>query len=235
VSPTTAGVLLLLGVAVLVLARQHRAARRADVEERAHVFDDLASRLADARLTGDVAHGYPALTGRLDGRPVTARVIVDAVTLRKLPALWVEVVVHRPLAAGGTLNVLRRPTGTEFFSPDAGLPHEVAPPPGVPHPVRVACAAPDRAPSTTVLAPATALLADPATKEVGVGRRGLRVVLLVAEGDQTSYRTARRAVFDRPRVDPDAVVRAVAVLDEVGDLVGDPAGDAATAPAGTGA
>ena len=169
------------------------------------------------------------LTGRLDGRPVTARVVVDAVTLRKLPALWVEVVVHRALAAGGTLNVLRRPTGTEFFSPDGGLPHELAPPPGVPRPVRVACASPDRAPSTTVLAPATALLADPATKEVGVGRHGLRVVLLVAEGDQTSYRTARRAVFDRARVDPDAVARAVAVLEEVGDRVGD------AVPAGAGA
>jgi hypothetical protein len=229
VSPTTAGVLLLLGAAVLALAAQHRRARRADVHERAHVFDDLVSRLADARLTGDGAHGHPVLTGRLDGRPVTARVIVDAVTLRKLPALWVEVVVHRPLPVGGTLNVLRRPTGTEFFSPDAGLPHELAPPPGVPPPVRVACAAPDRAPSTAVLAPATALLGEPATKEVGVGRQGLRVVLLVAEGDQTSYRTARRAVFGRARVDPDAVTRAVAVLDEVGDLV------EVTAPVGTGA
>jgi len=231
VSPTRAGVLLLLGVAVLVLARQHHRARRADVQERTQVFDDLAPRLADAWLTGDGAHGHPVLTGRLGGRPVTARVIVDAVTLRKLPALWVEVVVHRPLAAGGTLNVLRRPTGTEFFSPDAGLPFELAPPPGVPRPVRVACAAPDRAPSTAVLAPATALLGDPATKEVGVGRRGLRVVLLVAEGDQTTYRTARRAVFGAARVDPDAVERAVAVLDEVGDGVG----DALTAPAGTGA
>ncbi len=234
-SPTTAGVLLLLGVAVLVLARQHHRARRADVQERAHVFDDLAPRFTDARLTGDGSHGYPVLTGRLAGRPVTARVVVDAVTLRKLPALWVEVVVHRSLAAAGTLNVLRRPTGTEFFSPDAGLPYELAPPPGVLRPVRVACAAPDRAPSTAVLAPATALLGDPATKEVGVGRGGLRVVLLVAEGDQTSYRTARRAVFGRVRVDPDAVTRAVAVLDEVGDLVGDGVGDAVTAPAGTGA
>ncbi|CAA9284050.1 MAG: hypothetical protein AVDCRST_MAG54-3871 [uncultured Actinomycetospora sp.] len=230
-SPTTAGVLVVLAAAVLALAVQHRSARRADVHERAHVFDDLVPRLADARLAGDGEHGYPVLTGRLDGRPVTARVVVDAVTLRKLPALWVEVVVHRPLAAGGTLNVLRRPTGTEFFSPDAGLPHELAPPPGVPRPVRVACADPDRAPSTAVLAPATALLGEPATKEVGVGRRGLRVVLLVAEGDQTSYRTARRAVFDRARVEADAVVRAVAVLEEIGDRVG----DAITAPAGTGA
>ena len=50
-----------------------------------------------------------------------------------------------------------------------------------------------------------------------MGRGGLRVVLRVAEGDQASYRSARRAVFDHPRVDPDAVLRAVAVLGATGD------------------
>jgi hypothetical protein len=229
VSATTAGVVLLLAVAATVLVVQHRAARRADAHERAHVFDDVVPLLAGARLTGGGA-SYPELAGHLAGRPVRLRVVVDALTLRKLPALWVEITQERPLAVEGSLNVLLRPHGTEFFSPDAGFPHELAPPPGVPRPVRVACADPERAPSTAVLAPAIPLLGEPTTKELGVGRRGLRVVLLVAEGDQTSYRTARRAVFDRPRVDPDAVTRAVAVLTAVGDGIG----DRAAVPAGSG-
>jgi hypothetical protein len=229
VSATTAGVVLLLAVAATVLVVQHRAARRADAHERAHVFDDVVPLLAGARLTGGGA-SYPELAGHLAGRPVRLRVLVDALTLRKLPALWVEITQERPLAVEGSLNVLLRPHGTEFFSPDAGFPHELAPPPGVPRPVRVACADPERAPSTAVLAPAIPLLGEPTTKELGVGRRGLRVVLLVAEGDQTSYRTARRAVFDRPRVDPDAVTRAVAVLTAVGDGIG----DRAAVPAGSG-
>jgi hypothetical protein len=151
---------------------------------------------------------------------VTLRAIVDAVALRKLPVLWVEIVVHRALAVPGTLNVLLRPTSTEFFSPD--LPHEVEAPASLPRPVRVSCAGPGRAPSVEVLAPATALLGEPETKELGVGRGGLRVVLRVAEAEQASYRTTRRVVFGRPRVRPDAVTRAVAVLTEVGDGVGRP-------------
>jgi len=230
VSAATTGVVLLVAAAVTVLALQHRAARRADAHERAHVFDHVRPLFADARLTGGGDDGFPVLTGHLAGHPTRLRVIVDALTLRKLPVLWVEITQERPLAVEGSLNVLLRPHGTEFFSPDAGFPHELAAPPGIPRPVRVACAAPERAPSTDVLAPAEELLGDPATKELGLGRRGLRAVLLVAEADQTSYRTARRAVFDRPRVDPDAVARAASVLTAIGDGIG----DRAAVPAGSG-
>lgn len=215
------GVLIVLAVAVVVLSVLHRRAQRADADDRARLFERVVPYLEDARLTR-IGRDHPVLTGRLGGHPVTLRAIVDAVTLRKLPVLWVEVVVHRALAVEGTLNVLLRPVGTEFFSPDAGFAHELPPPPGVRHPARVACASPERAPSTGVLVPATDLLNDPATKELAVGRGGLRVVLLVAEGDQTSYRTARRAVFDHPRVDPDLLTHAVAVLGEIGDRVGTP-------------
>lgn len=213
--------MVVLVVAVVVLSVLHRRAQRADAEDRARLFERVVPLVEDARLTR--GSGYPVLTGRLGGQPVTLRAIVDAVTLRKLPVLWVELVVHRVLEVEGTVNVLLRPLGTEFFSPDSGFAHELPPPPGFPRPVRVACASANRAPSTEVLAevlaPTTELLRDPATKELGVGRGGLRVVLWVAEGDQASYRSARRAVFDHPRVDPDAVLRAAAVLGATGDRV----------------
>jgi hypothetical protein len=229
-SATTVGVLLVLAAAVTALAVLHRRARRTDAEERRRLFAGVVPLLEDPRLTGDGVHGYPVLTGRLDGRPVTLRAIVDSVALRKLPVLWVELVVHRALAVGGTVNVLLRPQGTEFFSPDTGFARELEPPPEFPRPVRVSCASPEGAPPTRAFAPALDLLHDPATKELAVGRGGLRVVLRVAEGDQASYRTTRRVVFDRPRVSPDAVRRAVAALDAVGDGVGDRAVDRAPAP-----
>ncbi|MDD7940329.1 hypothetical protein PHK61_18035 [Actinomycetospora lutea] len=218
-SPTSLGVLVLVAAGLVALAVQHRRARRADAAQRWALFSDVVPLLADARLVGERG-GYPVLTGRLDGWPVTLRVIVDAVALRKLPVLWAEVVVHRALDVPGTLNVLLRPTGTEFFSPDSGFAHELAPPAGVPRPVRVSCAGPGRAPSPEVLAPAIELLGDPATKELAVGRGGLRVVLRVAEAEQASYRSTRRAVFDRPRLRPEALTGAVAVLGRVGDRAG---------------
>lgn len=229
-SPTTAGVLLVLVAATVALTVLHRGARRADAAERAQLFDEVVPLLADARLSGDPSRGYPVLTGRWEGRPVTVRALVDTLALRKLPVLWVEVLVERPLEVAGTVNVLLRPQGCEVFSPDAGFPHELPPPPGVPRPSRVSCAGADRAPTPAALAraldPAADLLADPVTKELGIGRRGVRVVLRVAEGDQASYRTTRRAVFDRPRADAAAVRRALDVLTAVGDAVGDrvPAG-----------
>lgn len=220
-----AGVLLVLAAAVTALTVLHRRARRREAAERVRLLEAVVPLLEGAHLDGDGLHGYPVLTGRLPdalgARPVTLRPIVDSVALRKLPVLWVEIVVHRPLRAGGTLNVLLRPQGTEFFSPDAGFAHEVPPPPELPRPARVSCASPHDAPPVRVLAPALDLLRDPATKELGVGRGGVRVVLRVAEAEQASYRTTRRVVFGRPRLDPDVLTGAVAVLARVGDAVGD--------------
>ncbi|MFC5140457.1 hypothetical protein ACFPK1_19620 [Actinomycetospora rhizophila] len=213
---TTVVVLVLVAAGLAALAVLHQRARRADAAQRWALFSDVVPLLDDARLVGERG-GYPVLTGRLDGWPVTLRVIVDAVALRKLPVLWAEVVVHRALAVPGTLNVLLRPTGTEFWSPDSGFAHELVPPAGLPRPARVSCAGAGRAPSVGVLAPATDMLAGPATKELAVGRGGLRVVLRVAEAEQASYRSTRRAVFDRPRLRPDALTRAVAALTRVGD------------------
>ncbi|MEJ2860692.1 hypothetical protein [Actinomycetospora flava] len=212
----TVVVLLVVAAGLVALAVLHRRARAADAAQRWRLFAEVVPLLDDARLVGERGD-HPVLTGRLDGWPVTLRVIVDGVALRKLPVLWVEVVVHRRLAVPGTLNVLLRPLGTEFFSPDSGFRHELEPPAGVPRPVRVSCAGPGRAPSPDVLAPATDLLADPDTKELAVGRGGLRVVLRVAEAEQASYRSTRRAVFDDPRLRPDVLARAVAVLGRVGD------------------
>ncbi|MEJ2885740.1 hypothetical protein [Actinomycetospora aeridis] len=215
---TTAVVIVLVAAGIVTLAVLHRRARRAEGAQRWALFADVVPLLDGARLRGERG-GYPVLTGDLDGQPVTLRAIVESVALRKLPVLWVEVVVHRALAVPGTLNVLLRPTGTEFFSPDAGFTHELTPPAGAPRPVRVSCAGPGRAPSPGVLAPATGLLGEPETKELGIGRGGLRVVLRVAEAEQASYRTTRRVVFGRPRLRPEALTRAVAVLTEVGDGV----------------
>ncbi|GLZ49068.1 hypothetical protein Acsp06_52530 [Actinomycetospora sp. NBRC 106375] len=212
-------VLLVVAAAVTALVVLQRRARRRDAAERMRLFARVVPLLDGARRHGDGVDGHPVLTGRLDGRPVTLRPILDSVALRKLPVLWVEVVLHRPLDVGGTLNVLLRPQGTEFFSPDAGFAHEIPAPPDVPRPVRISCAAPEGVPPTRVLAPAAALLADPACKELAVGRGGVRAVLRVAEAEQASYRTTRRVVFDRPRLDPQVLAEAVAVLDAVGDAV----------------
>jgi len=105
------GALVVLVVAVVVLSVLHRRSQRADAADRARLFERVVPLVQDARLTRE-GGGYPVLTGRLGGHRVTLRPIVDAVTLRKLPVLWVELVVHRALEVDGTVNVLLRPLGT---------------------------------------------------------------------------------------------------------------------------
>lgn len=198
-TPTTGGALLLTLVALVVLAHLHRRAALRAARDRAVTLDEITALVDAPTLTGR-PDGFPELSGTLDGHPVRLRVIVDALTLRKLPVLWLEVVQRRALPVAAPVNLLRRPTGTEHFSPDGRFDHELAPPPECPRPVRVSTTDPERAPDPRVLAPATELLHDPRLKELGLGRGGVRAVWLVAEADQGSYRLGRRAVFGPARV-----------------------------------
>ena len=210
------GVLLLALVAVAVLAVAHRRSATAAARERAAVLDDVVDLLDDVRAAGHRGT-HPTLSGTVDGRPVTLRPIVDSLTMRKLPVLWLEVVVRRDLPVAAPLNLLARPTGTEFFSPDGRYDHEIAPPDGGPRPARVSTTDPGRAPDAAVLEPAGDLLRDPRLKEVGLGRGGVRAVWLVAEADQGAYRLGRRAVFGPARVAAPDLRRLLAALTAIGD------------------
>lgn len=202
-------------VGVVLLARLHRRAATRAVAERSGMLDDVAGLLDDVHRSTDPA-GLPCLVGTHDGHRHTVRLVVDSLTLRKLPVLWLEVTAHRSLPLPGPLVVLRRPQGTEFFSPDHAFGHEIALPDGWPRPSRLSTTGPDRTPDPAVLDPALPLLRDPATKEVAVGPRGARVVRLAAECEQAQYRTARRAVFGPVRVPREEVRAVVDVLAALG-------------------
>jgi hypothetical protein len=221
VGATTAGALLLTLVAVVVLARLHRGAAVRSARDRAAVLDDCVGLLDRARATAEPG-AHPTVTGLVGGHPVTLRLVVDSLTMRKLPVLWLEVVVRRPLPVAAPLNLLRRPAGTEFFSPDGRFDREVAPPTGCPGPVRVSTTDARLAPDVDVLDPAGDLLRDPRLKEIGLGHGGVRAVWLVAEADQASYRLGRRAVFGPARVAAGDLARLLTVLTAVADRVAPP-------------
>ena len=146
----------------------HRRTAVRAARDRAAVLDNViglldAGRMNDCR-SGGHRGAHPTVTGSVGGHPVTLRLVVDSLTLRKLPVLWLEVVVQHPLAVAAPLNLLRRPTGTELFSPDGRLPDEIAPPPGCPRPVRVSTTDAALAPHAAVLDPAADLLGDPASR-----------------------------------------------------------------------
>ena len=214
-----AAALAVVGIAVLVVL--HLSARNAAARDRDRVFDDVLATVDDPVVAGR-GTGYPELRGRVGGHPVRLRVVVDALVLRKLPVLWLEVVVHRNVPVAGSVSVLMRPHGAEYFSPNARLEHEPVAPASFPRPARVAASGPDAAPALELLEPLSDYLGEPETKEVGLGPGGVRAVRLLASADQGSYRVSRRASFGGVRVPASELVRTMDVLAAVGDRHHDP-------------
>lgn len=212
----------LVAVAAVLLVLAQARVRRAVSADRALLFERVLD-LVEEPVVHRNGVDYPSLTGRVDGYRVTIRPVIDALTLRKLPALWLETTVYRPLPVRASLSVLLRPRGTEFFSPNGGFAHELDPPEGFPRPARVASPDPGGAPVLSVLDPAVGFLHERETKELGLGAGGVRAVRLLAEADQTSYRVSRRAVFDRLRVSPAELTGTLEVLRGIGDRVSTPA------------
>jgi hypothetical protein len=178
-------------VAILAVIQVHHV-RSVGRERRAVVGDALA--LLDDVVVTQEGIGYPTVTGAYAGWPVRIELIVDTLTLRQLPRLWLAVTLRRELPVEHPVDVLLRPMSSDIVSPGLRFGHVHAPPPSWPEHLRVAtpvaCALPPLA------GPALdGLLADERTKSVLVAPGGVRVVTELARGDVGSHRVARRPVF----------------------------------------
>jgi hypothetical protein len=181
------------------------------------LFDAVLEVLAEAHLHTGVGR-YPVLTGRHRGRPVRVEAVIDTLTLRKLPILWVVVTVHRPFGLDSPVDALARPIGTEFFSPNASFHHRLPTSADFPVPARVAAARP------TLLAPAAIarigeLMRNARVKEVQAGPTGARIVYQLAEAAQGPYRTGRHAAFGAPRLEPCTLAGLLDGLDALGEAL----------------
>ncbi|WP_219417006.1 hypothetical protein [Pseudonocardia nigra] len=213
---TTAFVVIAALAAVAALCHLQVSHLRRVRRERRALFADVQDVLDDAVVHQD-GLGYPALSGTYRGHPVRLRVVVDTLTLRKLPALWLLITQVRRLDVEEPIDVLLRPSGAEFFSPNAEFAHELPPPDWLPRPARIASPRSTSAlPAVEHLAP---LLRDPRTKEVLVSGDGVRVVRQLAEGAQGPYRTARRPDFGPVRLLPDGLCHLLDTISDAGDVL----------------
>jgi hypothetical protein len=190
--------------------RRSRAARAT----RDGLFDAVLEVVDDARLTTGPQR-YPVLTGRHRGHPVRVEAVVDTLTMRKLPILWVFVTIRRPFGLDSPVDALARPIGTEFFSPNASFRHLLPTPPDFPVHARIAAERP------TVLGPAVLatigeLMRDAHIKEILAGPTGARIGYQLAEATQGPYRTGRRADFGAPRLEPRTLAGLLDGLDALG-------------------
>lgn len=205
-----AGVLALLTYLQVRHVRAVRATRGALFDQVTHLFDDVKIRQDGLN--------YPVLTGRLHGHPIKLEPIVDTLGFRKLPVLWLLITHYRPLSVGSPLDILLRPHGNEFFSPNQRYEREIPPRPGYPEHVRIASRDPAAAPDLAVLAPFLRFIHEMDTKEILVRSTGVRVVRRLAEAEQTHYRVTRQAEL-YPHLTETMLGPVLATLTALGDAL----------------
>jgi hypothetical protein len=176
---------------------------------------------------GTINHGgdgFPSLDGRHHGRRVHAECIPDTMTIRRLPQLWLSVSRIEPRPEYPEFAILVRPSGTEFYSLTATYPRRLDLPSGLPAEALVrgsgiaAQAHLDRA--APVLGK---ILAEPKVKEVGVTKKGLRIVWQACEGRRGEHLILRQCVFDGARVTRADLARLLSYFDELSLAVTDTA------------
>lgn len=161
---------------------------------RGALFRDVTALFTDVTVTQDDID-FPVLTGSRAGFRWRLEPVVDSLTYRKLPVLWLCVTCYADLDVTAPVSVLLRPAGNEFFSPNAKYACELPLPEGCPTHARAASTSPC---VEVALGPARELLADPVTKEVVLSRRGMRVVSRVGEAESGPYRVGRRIDLGTP-------------------------------------
>jgi hypothetical protein len=150
--------------------------------------------LTDVEIAQD-GMAYPVLRGRFGGHPAKAELIVDTVTIRQLPRLWLAVTVQCPTGAGVPVDILLRPLPTDIVSPGMRFRYVHRVPPDWPAHMRIATREAGPLPPLGDVAALESVVLEPETKSVFVTARGVRIVTEVARGDVAPYRVTRRADF----------------------------------------
>ena len=138
---------------------------------------------------------FPVLTGRYRGHEVRLEPIVDHLTMRKLPSLWLQVSLIAPVPYQGIFDLLIRPRGTEFYSPSIDLAHEMRLPPGWPSDAALRSDDPARMPPLAVMAQHRYLFEDQRLKEMLVTPKGVRLVYQVQQAERAQYAVLRQIDF----------------------------------------
>lgn len=187
-----------LGV-VLFAAVALRRAGRAEALRRAARLDACAD-LLDGCVRSIDRSGDPVLRGRYGAAAAALRVFAEQLAFRRLPQLWLAATVRADLGTSATLDLVRRPTGAEFFSAGLALPRRWAPPEGWPQDTRICGSADAGALLAALTDRLAAPLADPRLKSILVTPRGVRIVRQAAQGSRGAYLLFRDMRFPKASV-----------------------------------
>lgn len=171
---------------------------------RRHLLDAAKDVLGDASET-PLTSGYVRITGTYRGAPALLEPVVDTLTVRKLPVLWLMATVPAPVAVRGSFDLLMRASGTEVFSRFHSLPHGIEVPDGFPQWAGIRTDNPAGLPPLHVIARHLQRFHDGGGKELLITPKGLRLVVMLDQADRGGYLLFRDARFDTVSVTADMV------------------------------
>ncbi len=200
----------LLLAALLVLPALYVRDSVRERRRRGDWFAEVLPLLDSYRVTQQ-GQGWPLLTGRYRGAEVRLEPVLDDLAWRKLPSLWLKATVLAPNPARGSLGLLVRARGGEFYSPTAEMAERLPLPKTFPSDALLCSDCAATAPVAAVESQIEAF-GDPRMKELVITPKGVRLVYQAAQGERADYLVLRQARFAQAKADA-ALVRAL--LDRV--------------------
>ena len=185
--------------ALLVLPALYLRDSAREKRRRGDWFAKALPLFSSYRVTQEGA-GWPVLTGRYRGMDVRLEPVQDDLAWRKLPSLWLKATVLVPNPRRGTLGLLVRARGGEFYSPTAEMRERLPVPEGFPADAILRSDCAGTAPLQAVQEQIEAF-DDPRLKELVITPRGIRLVYQAAQGERAAYLVLRQARFAEEQVD----------------------------------
>ncbi|TDQ83311.1 hypothetical protein A8950_1597 [Dongia mobilis] len=187
---------------ILIYRRESRQRRQL----RAALFEPAYPLFQSYRVE-QAGQDYPSLRGRYRERDFHIDLVVDTLTFRKIPVLWLRVSLLQPLPGLAMTDLLVRAQNNEFYAPANDLPYHLPSASHWPPGLNVKTEDPARAPSRDLLDAHMDFFASPEAKEVLLTPKGVRLVRMLGQGKRADYMVLRIADF------PDAALDATTLAD----------------------
>ncbi|AGK58822.1 hypothetical protein HYPDE_35753 [Hyphomicrobium denitrificans 1NES1] len=212
-----AALLLVASVSILVFFGRHEA--RVAAAARHRILDPSLNVLEAAKVEID-ACDFPKMEGKFRGRSFRVALVPDTLTFRRLPQLWLDVTLKRSLPVDGSVAILVRQSGADYFSLTDHLNERLAPPENFPDVCLIKGDGPGARHILDRIAPYVAsLLRDPHFKEIAITPRGIRIMRQLAEGKRGDHLILRQIVFEGARLNPEELEDVIAAVLEIETLL----------------
>lgn len=200
-STATIWLLVLIALAIGCLVAMHRRDRRRRQMNRSRLFEPAYDLFQSYRVE-QAGQEFPSLKGRYRDHTFHLDIILDTLTFRKIPVLWLRVSLLYPLPGLATTDILVRAQNNEFYAPANELPYSLPLPAHWPDGLHVKTEDPARAPALALLDRHIGLFSRPQVKEMLLTEKGVRLVWMLDQARRADYMVLRIADFAETALEP---------------------------------